>query len=282
MAQILSAGTLALALGILLVSINAMRVGLLTKFLGIIGIFAGALLMLPLNPLPVILAFWLLLLGLIFLGALAERPAARLADRAARAVAERGGAPPAARRWRRRRSPSRSPPAVRGPGGGAPQEAQEALLSSGGSSTEHRVRHPERLFAATDQGGQWSMDEPQNADRLGGDRGSPQFQELVHRRRRFVIPCTIFFLSWYMGFIVLCAYAPDFMGERVYEGLTVGYCLALTQFVMVFVLGIWYLRKAQHEFDPLADKGDRGVRRRRAAPGRLSGAAASVTTGAGA
>jgi uncharacterized membrane protein (DUF485 family) len=40
----------------------------------------------------------------------------------------------------------------------------------------------------------------------------------------------------------------------VYEGLTVGYCLALTQFVMVFVLGAWYLRKADREFDPLADR----------------------------
>jgi uncharacterized membrane protein (DUF485 family) len=76
----------------------------------------------------------------------------------------------------------------------------------------------------------------------------------VSRRRRFVIPCTIFFLTWYMGFIVLCAYAPDFMGERVYEGLTVGYCLALTQFAMVFGLGLWYLRKAHAEFDPLAEQ----------------------------
>jgi len=81
---------------------------------------------------------------------------------------------------------------------------------------------------------------------------SPEFRELVDRRRRFVIPCTVFFLAWYLGFILLCAYAPDFMGESVYEGLTVGYCLALTQFVMVFGLGIWYLRKADHEFDPLA------------------------------
>jgi uncharacterized membrane protein (DUF485 family) len=83
---------------------------------------------------------------------------------------------------------------------------------------------------------------------------SPEFQELVHRRRSFVIPGTIFFLSWYLGFILLCAYAPDFMGDSVYEGLTVGYCLALTQFVMVFVLGLWYLRKADNEFDPLAEK----------------------------
>ena len=44
------------------------------------------------------------------------------------------------------------------------------------------------------------------------------------------------------------------MGERVYQGLTVGYCLALTQFVMVFRLGLWYLRKADREFDPLAER----------------------------
>jgi uncharacterized membrane protein (DUF485 family) len=83
---------------------------------------------------------------------------------------------------------------------------------------------------------------------------TPEFRELVDRRRRFVVPCTIFFLAWYLGFILLCAYAPDFMGESVYEGLTVGYCLALTQFVMVFVLGLWYLRKADKEFDPLAER----------------------------
>ena len=82
----------------------------------------------------------------------------------------------------------------------------------------------------------------------------PEFQELVRRRRSFVVPATIFFLAWYMGFILLAGYAPDFMGESVYEGLTVGYCLALTQFVMVFVLGIWYLRKSDAVFDPLADK----------------------------
>jgi hypothetical protein len=68
LAQILSAGTLALALGIVLIAVNSMRVGLVTKFVGIIGIFAGVLLVLPLNPLPVILTVWLLLLGVVFLG----------------------------------------------------------------------------------------------------------------------------------------------------------------------------------------------------------------------
>ena len=83
---------------------------------------------------------------------------------------------------------------------------------------------------------------------------SPEFQELVRKRKSFVLPGTIFFLAWYMGFILLTAYAEDFMSERVYEGLTVGYCLALTQFVMVLVLGLLYLRKADRDFDPLAKK----------------------------
>jgi uncharacterized membrane protein (DUF485 family) len=42
------------------------------------------------------------------------------------------------------------------------------------------------------------------------------------------------------------------MGDSVYQGLTVGYCLALTQFVMVFVLGYLYLRRADRVYDPLA------------------------------
>jgi uncharacterized membrane protein (DUF485 family) len=48
------------------------------------------------------------------------------------------------------------------------------------------------------------------------------------------------------------------MARSVYEGLTVGYCLALTQFVMVFALGLMYLRRAERMYDPLAEK----VRRR--------------------
>jgi uncharacterized membrane protein (DUF485 family) len=85
-------------------------------------------------------------------------------------------------------------------------------------------------------------------------RRSPEFRELVAAKRRFVIPATIFFMAWYLGFVLLAGYAPDFMGESVYEGLTVGYCLALSQFLMVLVLGVWYLRKAEHVFDPLAEK----------------------------
>jgi uncharacterized membrane protein (DUF485 family) len=105
---------------------------------------------------------------------------------------------------------------------------------------------------------------------------SPEFQELVHKRRSFVIPATIFFLAYYMAFILLAGYAEDFMASSVYEGLTVGYCLALTQFLMVFVLGIMYLRRADKEYDPLAQRvvtaagGGDGGEAGRAAEGRFA------------
>jgi uncharacterized membrane protein (DUF485 family) len=84
---------------------------------------------------------------------------------------------------------------------------------------------------------------------------SPEFRELVRRKRAFVIPATAFFLIWYFGFIILAGYAPDFMGEEfLVDGLTVGYVLALTQFVMTWGLAAWYLRKSDRVFDPLATR----------------------------
>ena len=81
---------------------------------------------------------------------------------------------------------------------------------------------------------------------------SPEFQKLVSRRRSFVLPVLGFVFIWYFGFIALAGYAPDFMGERIVEGFTVGYALALTQFLMTWFLGWLYLRKADRVFDPLA------------------------------
>src|SRR5215204_2590878 len=84
---------------------------------------------------------------------------------------------------------------------------------------------------------------------------SPEFRELVRRKKAFVIPATVFFLAWYFGFIILAGYAPDFMGrEFITDGLTVGYALALSQFVMTWLLGWLYLRKADRVFDPLAER----------------------------
>jgi uncharacterized membrane protein (DUF485 family) len=81
---------------------------------------------------------------------------------------------------------------------------------------------------------------------------SPEFKEMIKKKRNFVVPATIFFFVWYFGFILLAGYAPDFMATRLIEGFTLGYALALTQFIMTWGLSYWYIRKADRDFDPLA------------------------------
>jgi uncharacterized membrane protein (DUF485 family) len=95
---------------------------------------------------------------------------------------------------------------------------------------------------------------------------SPEFQDLLRKRRSFVVPALAFVFIWYFGFIALAGYAPDFMGERLIEGFTVGYALALSQFVMTWFLGWLYLRKSDRDFDPLAKRAAERAREHRRGP----------------
>lgn len=62
-------GRMTLAIAFVLICLNAMGTGLLTRFLGILGIISGVLLILPIgSPLPVVQTFWLFAVGLLFLG----------------------------------------------------------------------------------------------------------------------------------------------------------------------------------------------------------------------
>jgi uncharacterized membrane protein (DUF485 family) len=109
-------------------------------------------------------------------------------------------------------------------------------------------------MATTQAAGTGGSDHHSDIDWVAAER-SPEFRELIKKKKAFVVPATIFFLVWYFGFIVLAGYAPEFMGrEFLTDGLTVGYALALTQFLMTWVLGALYLRRADRDFDPLAQR----------------------------
>ena len=61
-------GVLLIAMATVLMSLNAMRVGLLTRFMGYFGIFAGVLVIFPLVPIPIVEGFWLVALAYLFTG----------------------------------------------------------------------------------------------------------------------------------------------------------------------------------------------------------------------
>jgi hypothetical protein len=61
--------SLLLAAGFVFTALNAMRVGLLTKFMGYLGIFTGVLVLIPLgSPVPIVQGFWLIALAYLFSG----------------------------------------------------------------------------------------------------------------------------------------------------------------------------------------------------------------------
>jgi hypothetical protein len=60
------AGTLALALWFVLGSLNAMRVGLLSRFMGVLGVIVGPAFLFGLAPL--VLTFWMVAVGVLLLG----------------------------------------------------------------------------------------------------------------------------------------------------------------------------------------------------------------------
>lgn len=52
-------GALLLAVAFVLVALNAMRVGLLSKFMGYLGIFAGVLILFQITQIPIVQGYWL-------------------------------------------------------------------------------------------------------------------------------------------------------------------------------------------------------------------------------
>jgi uncharacterized membrane protein (DUF485 family) len=83
---------------------------------------------------------------------------------------------------------------------------------------------------------------------------SADFKELKKRQRSFVFPLSIFFLVWYGAYIIVAAYAHDFMATPVVGNINVGLLLGIGQFVTTFAITMWYVWYANRKLDPLAEE----------------------------
>ncbi|MDI2125858.1 DUF485 domain-containing protein [Yinghuangia seranimata] len=80
----------------------------------------------------------------------------------------------------------------------------------------------------------------------------PRFRELKHRFRWFVFPVTAIFLAWYLLYVLLCAYARDFMAHKVVGNVNVALVFGLGQFAATFLTAWVYSRYAARRLDPLS------------------------------
>lgn len=83
-------------------------------------------------------------------------------------------------------------------------------------------------------------------------RLDPRFVELRASFRRFIIPATLGFLSWYLLYVMLSTYARDFMGQRLLGDINVAMLLGLLQFVTTFLIARRYARFAAARLDPIS------------------------------
>jgi uncharacterized membrane protein (DUF485 family) len=81
-------------------------------------------------------------------------------------------------------------------------------------------------------------------------RRSPEFVALRRRFRRFVFPMSALFFVWYLTYVLLAAYAKDFMSHRLAGSITVGLALGLAQFASTLLITAGYVRFARRRIDP--------------------------------
>lgn len=84
-------------------------------------------------------------------------------------------------------------------------------------------------------------------------QATPEFDELRSRLRRFVFPMSAAFMLWYLAYVLLASYAPDFMAIPVLGNINVGIVVGLLQFVTTFAITGLYVRYADAQLDPIAE-----------------------------
>ncbi|GHD07692.1 DUF485 domain-containing protein [Zhihengliuella salsuginis] len=109
-------------------------------------------------------------------------------------------------------------------------------------------------------GTQPTPDEVRDAEAAGeladvdfrGTQSSEKFQKLRRTHRGFVFPMAVVFIVWYFMYVVLAAFAPEFMAIPVSGNINVGILLGLLQFVSTFGITAAYVSFANRKLDPQA------------------------------
>jgi uncharacterized membrane protein (DUF485 family) len=81
-------------------------------------------------------------------------------------------------------------------------------------------------------------------------QSSAEFVSLRRRLRGFIFPLSVLFFLWYMTYVLLAAYAHDFMSRKVFGQVNVGILLGVGQFASTALVTWLYLRYARRHLDP--------------------------------
>ena len=89
---------------------------------------------------------------------------------------------------------------------------------------------------------------------------SPEFQELVKARRSFLVPATIVFLVGSLGYLLIAAFAQDWLGGDI-GGIPLAFLAAVTQVLLTWAITWAYMRKADSTFEPMEQRASEAASR---------------------
>jgi len=82
---------------------------------------------------------------------------------------------------------------------------------------------------------------------------SAEFQALRRKYRSFAFPVTVAFLVWYFGYILLTAFAREWVSQEVAPNINIAIVLGVLQFVSTFVIAWLYERHSSKNLDAASD-----------------------------
>ena len=90
---------------------------------------------------------------------------------------------------------------------------------------------------------------------------TPEFQRLLASRRRVVIGGTAFYTAFFVGFLLLLAFAKSALDDTVVGSISIAMLLAASLALMTFVMAYVYAAKANREWNALAEEARRAASR---------------------
>jgi uncharacterized membrane protein (DUF485 family) len=88
----------------------------------------------------------------------------------------------------------------------------------------------------------------------------PRYQELKEKRTRFGLWLTLAMMVVYYGFILLVAFYKPFLATRIGDGVTtIGMPLGLGIILFTIAITGIYVRRANRDYDALADQLAKGA-----------------------
>lgn len=82
----------------------------------------------------------------------------------------------------------------------------------------------------------------------------PKFIQLSRKKNLFLLTAMCFSICFYFLLPIGAAYLPNIFKIQIYGPFNIGIAFALLQFVVAWSVAFIYIKKANAEFDPLAEE----------------------------